>query len=84
MSRSISSYSRPKDLPEDVKKQIRELFSFPSPVSIDFDKEEVVIPGVTRPLLTIPMESLGKMFGIMQQHCVTVRKSKKESKLKQP
>jgi len=75
MSRSIKIYARPKDLDAETKQRIQDLF--PKNVIIDWEDEDISVIGST----FIPMEALGKMFGIMQQHCVTVRKAKKDSKL---
>ena len=73
MSRSIKSYARPKDLDEETKQRIQDLF--PENIRINWETEELWVYNLG--VVVIPMETLGKMSWIMQQHCVTVRKPKK-------
>lgn len=74
MSRALSTYSRPKDLNEDAKKRISDMFG--DWIFIDWKNEEISFGSSP-----VPMEKLGKMIALMNNNCVTVRKPKKESKL---
>lgn len=75
MSRSTRIYNRPIDLPDEEKKRIEDMFG--EWVFIDWKAETIMFNSSP-----IPMEKLGKMLGIMQQYCITVRQPKDKTTIK--
>lgn len=79
MSRPLYQFNRPRDLDPEIKQKIQDIF----PVNVRIDWNSEVLNVIRHDhVTTIPMEVIGKMLGVMQQKCITVRKSVKESKIR--
>lgn len=78
--RSVKHMPRPNDLSEETKKRIQRLFEERALNNVEVDfRDETIDVLVTKEMLdkgfiSIPMETLGKMIGLINYAGATVRK----------